>query len=138
MTNFQFKALARRYSFDSHVLLKAGRWSSSYYLAGYAVECALKACVAKMVQPGRIPERRWVNDSYTHDLVRLVNLAGLSSSLQSRKAGSPAFRRNWDDVVVKWTTGVRYAGVPPIVAEEMVKAVNDEHDGVLQWLRGLW
>ena len=29
------------------VLLDAGRYPAAYYLVGYAVECGLKACVAK-------------------------------------------------------------------------------------------
>jgi hypothetical protein len=30
---------------DAAALLKARRWSAAYYLAGYAAECGLKACV---------------------------------------------------------------------------------------------
>ncbi len=33
---------------DAEVLLDAGQWSGAYYLAGYAVECGLKACAAEM------------------------------------------------------------------------------------------
>ncbi len=36
---------------DEATLLLAHRhWSGAYYLAGYAVECALKACIAKRTQ----------------------------------------------------------------------------------------
>jgi HEPN domain-containing protein len=31
---------------EARVLLEAGEFPGAYYLAGYAVECALKACVA--------------------------------------------------------------------------------------------
>src|SRR4051812_36482066 len=38
---------------DAQALLAAGRWPFAYYVAGYAVECALKACVlAQMVNTG--------------------------------------------------------------------------------------
>jgi HEPN domain-containing protein len=35
---------------DARALLSAGRFAAAYYLAGYAVECALKACIARAVQ----------------------------------------------------------------------------------------
>lgn len=35
---------------DAEALLKARRWSAAYYLAGYAVECGLKACVVVYVK----------------------------------------------------------------------------------------
>ena len=36
---------------EAQVLLANGCWSGAYYLAGYAVECALKACIAKGTEP---------------------------------------------------------------------------------------
>jgi HEPN domain-containing protein len=35
---------------DAATLLKARRWSAAYYLAGYAVESGLKACVVAYVK----------------------------------------------------------------------------------------
>ena len=32
---------------EATALLKLGLFDGAYYLAGYAVECALKACIAK-------------------------------------------------------------------------------------------
>jgi hypothetical protein len=46
-------------------------------LAGYSVECGLKACVAKQIREHDFPDRQFVLDSYTHDLNRLIGLAGL-------------------------------------------------------------
>ncbi|MDR3622408.1 MAG: HEPN domain-containing protein [Paludisphaera borealis] len=43
---------------DAEVLLAGGRWAFAYYVAGYAVECALKACLLKrMVLTGWVFER---------------------------------------------------------------------------------
>jgi HEPN domain-containing protein len=36
------------------VLLEAGLYAGAYYLAGYAVECALKACIAKKTARGNV------------------------------------------------------------------------------------
>ena len=46
---------------DAILLLQANRASSAYYLAGYAVELALKACVSKLVQPNTIPDKAFIN-----------------------------------------------------------------------------
>jgi len=40
---------------DAEVLLQKGRNEAAYYLAGYAVECALKACIAKQTKRHEFP-----------------------------------------------------------------------------------
>jgi HEPN domain len=40
---------------DARVLLENGRFEAAYYLAGYAVECAFKACLAKRTQEYDFP-----------------------------------------------------------------------------------
>lgn len=35
---------------EAQVLFANGCWSGAYYLAGYAIECALKACIAKKTE----------------------------------------------------------------------------------------
>jgi HEPN domain-containing protein len=42
---------------EAHVLLKASEYSGAYYLAGYSLECALKACTAKSVQRFDFPDK---------------------------------------------------------------------------------
>src|SRR5690242_7885063 len=42
-----FKKLAEIRMAEARTLLKARHYDGAYYLAGYAVECALKACIAK-------------------------------------------------------------------------------------------
>jgi HEPN domain-containing protein len=62
---------------DARVLLRAGRHQGAYYLSGYAVECGLKACIAKQVRRYDFPDRKTVADSYTHNLDQLLKVAGL-------------------------------------------------------------
>ena len=47
MNRAEFKKLALTPLDDARVLLKNRRYSAAFYLAGYAVECSLKACLAK-------------------------------------------------------------------------------------------
>jgi hypothetical protein len=41
----QLRQLAADRILDAEHLLSGGRFSGAYYLAGYSVECALKACI---------------------------------------------------------------------------------------------
>ncbi|MSU78452.1 MAG: HEPN domain-containing protein [Gemmataceae bacterium] len=52
----QLQQLAQERVRDADSLLKAGQWSGAYYLAGYAVECGLKACIAKLTNLLRFSE----------------------------------------------------------------------------------
>jgi HEPN domain-containing protein len=63
---------------EAKVLLDAGKWAGAYYLAGYAVECALKACVARLMQAEVFPDKDFAVKCYTHNLEALLALAGLS------------------------------------------------------------
>jgi HEPN domain-containing protein len=50
--------LARARLTEARALLDAGHPDGAYYLAGYAVECALKACIAKATQRHEFPDKK--------------------------------------------------------------------------------
>jgi HEPN domain-containing protein len=60
---------------------KAGEYSGAYYLAGYAVECALKACFAKGVKRYDFPDKDRAGKIFTHKLAELARLAKLDTDL---------------------------------------------------------
>jgi hypothetical protein len=68
---------------ESRALLDAGFSDGAYYLAGYAVECALKACIAKRTQEHDFPDKKLVNDSHTHNLKTLLQLAELKTEMDA-------------------------------------------------------
>jgi len=47
VTKAEWQRIAEERVHDSAALLSTRRWSAAYYLAGYAVECGLKACVLR-------------------------------------------------------------------------------------------
>jgi len=51
-----WQALAEERLLAAQSLLAAQRWSTAYYIAGYAVECGLKSCIIARVtkEPGII------------------------------------------------------------------------------------
>lgn len=62
------QSLARTRLAEAKILLDAGRSDGAYYLAGYAVECALKACIARGTQRHEFPDKKTVDASHTHNL----------------------------------------------------------------------
>jgi HEPN domain-containing protein len=122
---------------EAKILLNAGEYSGAYYLSGYAVECALKACFAKNVDRYDFPERN-VKDIFTHSLVKLVDLTDLEDELAEAKRASGRFAASWNEVC-KWTEHSRYSSaITSGDAEQMLDALMRRKDGVLTWIKRHW
>ena len=123
---------------DAQVLMHAERWAAAYYLLGYAIECALKACAAKRFHEHEVPAKSLVNDFYTHQMDRLLGISDVEDALKSREAHDPRFRRNWE-IVRDWSETARYnRSATEAQAHEMFAAVTDPSSGVLPWLKRYW
>ena len=137
MLRDEFRAIARTRIREARILLTNGEPGGAYYLAGYAVECGLKACIARRFLRNDIPEPSLVQKIYTHDLDALVTIAGLRTSLDARRAASGTFQSHWD-VVRGWSERSRYAVISMALARDMVRAVGQRSTGVMAWLRTNW
>ena len=73
--------------------LNPPRPDGAYYLAGYAVECAIKAAIAKLTSQHDWPEKQFVLDCHTHNIRALVRHAGLDRARATHVAANPALRR---------------------------------------------
>lgn len=78
------QAIAKANLDDAKLLLGEKRYSSAYYLAGYAIEIGLKACIAKQFVADVIPDKKFVNDIYLHGLKELVGVEELTAALESQ------------------------------------------------------
>jgi HEPN domain-containing protein len=132
----EFQQLAEVRIREAKALLDAQLWDGAYYLAGYAVECALKACIAKRTQAEDYPPRE-TRDYYTHDLNALLKTANLTAAREAEGAADAAFDGFWRDVV-KWKEDVRYKRVSQSDAEALYNAITDPSDGILRWVRQHW
>jgi hypothetical protein len=120
---------------ESKALLQAGFPDGAYYLAGYAVECALKACIARQTKQHDFPDKELVSRSYTHKLQVLLDLAKLTDKL----ASDPTLRVVW--VVLKnWSEEGRYRiEKTKQQALELLLAIEDQTGGgFLPWVRNHW
>jgi len=74
-------------------------------LAGYAVECALKACIAKLTQQHDFPpERKFIEDCYSHEIDKLLRASGLTA----QRYGQPTV---WQELAV--SKGLEREGALP-------------------------
>lgn len=138
MDRADLQTLAEARIADAEVLLAGARWAAAYYLLGYAVECALKACVAKQFREHEVPDRTIVNSFYTHRLDQLLNISGVRVSFEERVARDPRFQVNWN-AVRDWSETYRYEHTTTEAkARDMLVAVTDRDCGVLPWLRTQW
>jgi hypothetical protein len=79
--------------------MELGLYDGAYYLAGYAVECALKACIAKDTRRHQFPDKKRVDLSHSHDLIQLIRVAGLEDEHRERVRSDPDFETNWEVVI---------------------------------------
>jgi HEPN domain-containing protein len=133
----EFQRLANERISDVKVLLAARHWSAAYYLAGYSVECALKACIAKLMKSEEFPDRNFAEKCWTHSLPQLLGLAGLKSDLENSAKADPDLADNWD-AVKEWNESSRYDRTTKVKAENLYKAIIDKKHGVLSWLKRCW
>ena len=108
-----------------------------YYLGGFAIECALKACIAKKTRKHDFPEdSKYAGRVYSHDLNELLKLAGLNMQLDKDIKMNQRLAANWG-VAKEWNVSSRYE-TSGLTGKDMVKAVTSPKDGVLQWIKQYW
>lgn len=124
-------------SCDAQILYSAKSWSNAYYLAGYAVELAIKACIAKSFKADTVPDKDLVIKTYSHELPKLIGTAGLTAELQKQVQASQVFGTAWG-VVNEWSPDDRYRSNSEQDAKELIEAINDANHGVLAWIKTHW
>jgi len=143
MNRKDFHQLAELRLKEARALLAAEFPDGAYYLAGYAVECGLKACIAKRTREHDYPDKKLVDKSYTHDVDRLLEAAGLSDLLKNDLARNEELQLDWE-TVRDWSEQSRYElfkGDPAgglVEAQLLIDSVESEKGGILRWIRQHW
>ncbi len=134
-----FQKVARIRLAEVRSLLKAKHYDGAYYLAGFVIECALKACIARKTRRHDYPpDPRYVRDEcYTHSLARLLKAAGLETTLVAESRSNLALGSNWS-TIKDWAVGSRYEASRREKAEAMYKAITTRKSGVLRWIQQRW
>ena len=139
MTRKDLQMLARLRLQEAVALHKAGFYDGSVYLAGYAVELALKARVCRLLHLTEYPPSGNIGPAFkVHDLEQLKVLAGLNTELTIGK--NKDLFDNWSKAV-DWDTEQRYepAGKYDAKAAKLIlDSIRDKPNGVLTWLTKRW
>lgn len=123
---------------EGRILLENRQWTGAYYLTGLAVECALKACLARAVKEYDYPDKKFVNGMYQHNLQNLIGLdAALLAALQAEMEFNSALQANWY-TVKDWDDEKRYDIVDQQEARGLYDAATEANSGVMPWIRGKW
>jgi HEPN domain-containing protein len=127
---------------DAKVLLERERWAGAYYLSGYVVECALKACLLRHLGDsgaifGEQSYLKRLSECWTHDLVKLVGLAGLDAEFGASRQSNSALDGFWG-VTKDWNERSRYEETAEADAKALFEAVSHNPDGVFLWIRSRW
>jgi HEPN domain-containing protein len=140
LTRSDWQRIAEERVLDAEALLIAQRWSAAYYLAGYAVECGLKACVVVYVGSNAdivFREKEYSRQCWTHDIEKLVALAGLKLQRDADASLNPTLDTYWQ-IVRGWTETARYEAANQLTAETLYQAVTNAKHGVLPWIKNHW
>jgi hypothetical protein len=132
-----FQTISRLRLREAKELYKVKLPSGAYYLAGYSIECALKACISKETARFDFPEKKRVNDSHTHNLESLLRLAFLDQALKGDRALDPVLDENWR-TVSSWTEESRYRVFSLTDAHDILEAAGNRFHGVLPWIKRYW
>ena len=106
-------------------------------MIGYAVECGLKACIAKLTNQYDYPNKELAQKCYTHRIEVLLEVSGLKPQRDFDVAANPVRGASW--LIVKdWDETARYQPWTESQARKLIRAVTDATDGVLPWIMDRW
>ena len=139
MNRAELQKLSNERIEDARALLAAQQWSGAYYLAGYALECALKSCVLAYIERTGIifEDKKYAEKCWTHDIEELLRQAGLKPARDAAAGTNLDLNDNW--VLAKdWSETSRYRLSSQFQAEALFLALTDPINGVLQWVKTYW
>jgi hypothetical protein len=117
---------------DARTLLGAQRYAGAYHAGGVALECALKARIARFIEAEEFPDLKLAREAWDHDPRKLLALGDL---LRLMRAAPPSVQTNWA-TMKDWTVESRYTHtVNPATVAAFVDALDHPTDGVITWLR---
>ncbi|RZJ87223.1 MAG: hypothetical protein EOO60_12430 [Hymenobacter sp.] len=129
---------------EAKILLANQLPDGALYLAGYALELALKARVCKILETDYPAEN--YRSFFTHKYNELVLLAGLSAQLDRKRTQDPGFNANWSLLIGSgvqegWSENWRYRKIGSVSnaeAVDFIEALEDSQSGVLTWIKLVW
>ena len=138
MNRRDFQELAKLRRREAQALLVGRFFHGAYYLAGYSLECALKACIAKQTKLHQFPDRKLAQDAHQHDLAKILQLSGLQPEFDNELKTNSAFQLNWA-IAKDWSEISRYDwSLTQAQARDLYSACTARSNGLLSWISRRW
>ena len=137
MNRTELQQLAELRINEAGILLANRAWDGAYYLAGYAVECAIKACIAKQTLAEDFPDKKHAERAWKHDIRELLATAELADVLDEENVPKSRQAKFWD-AVYDWSEQSRYERNSQQLAKDLYEAITDSQFGALTWVRQHW
>jgi len=131
MLRTDLQRLSRLRAQEARTLFAAGQHDGANYLAGFAVECALKACIARKTRRYEFPDRDRVLRAWSHNLDQLLHQADL------RVVKGDAIEALWQ-IVKDWGVDARYTVGKSATETEGFLSAAIGRKGVVAWLKQYW
>jgi hypothetical protein len=138
MNREDLQNLSRMRAREAKVLLDNAQYAGSYYLMGYALECAVKSAIAKKIARYEFPDKKLAQESYSHDLRSLMQTARIWEPFVLARNSSSTLELYWT-VAKDWNETYRYAlNVSETRARDLYGACTARTTGLLSWLKTYW
>ncbi len=141
MTRLEFQQIALLRLDEAETLLKQGKYNGCCYLAGYALESALKAAICKRMDNDDffdVLKSETLRAFKIHNLKELIILAGLSREYSILRTDNPILYDNWLVIFdeIRWSEQMRYQmTMTHENAENMVNAIIESKNGIMEWIK---
>jgi hypothetical protein len=144
MTRTEFQQIAILRLEEAETLLIQGKFNGCCYLAGYALESALKAAICHQMDNDdffEVLKSETVRAFKIHNLKELIVLAGLSRKYDDLRVNNAILYDNWLIIFdeIRWSEQLRYQiTMTQQNAENMIWAINQPENGIFKWIKNYW
>lgn len=134
MDKSDLRSLSKVRISEAKALLTSEHYNGAYYLAGYSVECAIKAYIAGQIKSNVVPDKNFEKGFYQHNLESLMRFAGLWPKFEADMKVTPSLALNWT-IVKDWSEVARYnSTISQAKANDLYNAIIARRVGVLRWV----
>ena len=138
MNRGDFQQFAEEHLRNAKALLDAGLYSGAYYMCGYVVECALKACICRRTkQFDFYPKPSIHRLAWSHEIKDLIEASGLKGEFDRARQEDKDLDVNWKSVE-GWKADSRYETHSQNDAQRLFDAISNPDHGVLSCIKQNW
>lgn len=141
MTRKELQKIALIRLLEAKALYNKRLYDGAVYLCGYVVEAALKARICHHLHMKEYIDTGNMKQVFlSHDFDRLLLLSGLNNKINLANKRDTKLFTHWS-LLTLWSPDMRYVPIGTYsrqYAKDVIKALEDNSDGFLTWIKKLW